>query len=993
MDGGVDYLLVETAQDTRNVKAALAGIRRLFKETGRELPVAVSGTIEPMGTMLAGQDAESFVISLEHLDLLYIGLNCATGPDLMTDHIRAMAELARVPVACVPNAGLPDQDGRYVETPQMMAAVLDRFIREGWVNLIGGCCGTTVAHIEAFVQLAKGRPPRQIPRRSGTFVSGLESLEISDEKRPVLVGERTNVIGSRKFRELIASGKYEEASEIARRQVKNGAQIIDICLANPDRDELADMEAFLSHVVRKVKVPLMIDSTDPKVFERALTYSQGKAILNSINLEEGEERFRQVVPLAKEYGAALVVGCIDEQGMAVSRERKLEVARRAYRLLVETYGVPPQDIIFDPLVFPCATGDQQYLGSARETIEAIRLLKQEFPQCKTILGISNVSFGLPPAGREVVNSVFLYHCTQAGLDLAIVNTEKLERYAQIPDEEKALAEAVLFETSEEAIARFAEHFRGAASRAKPPREELSLDQRLANYIIEGSKDGLIEDLELKLKEAEPLEIINGPLMAGMDEVGRLFNQNQLIVAEVLQSAEAMKAAVAYLEQFMEKDQTAKRGKVILATVKGDVHDIGKNLVEIVLANNGYEVINLGIKVPPAELIQAIREHQPDIVGLSGLLVKSAEQMVITAQELTAAGVTPPMLVGGAALTNGFTRRKIAPAYGGLVAYAKDAMEGLELANQIMNPQRRKELVQKLEAQDRELAAAGAREKGTGPVPARRSALIPVLDQVPEAPDYRRHVLHHVNLDEIWAYINPAMLYTRHLGLRGGRAEALIAAGDEKALRLKALVDELKEECRRGGMEARAVWQFFPAYSQGNTLYLLDERRERVVGQFTFPRQPRPDGLCLADYVNPRGQGAPDNVCLFALTAGKGIRERYQRYKDAGEFLKSHAIQALALETAEAMAEWLHSKIRGWWGFPDDPGMTMRDRFQARYRGRRYSFGYPACPDLEQQAELFRLLRPEEIGLELTDGYMMEPEASVTAVVFHHPACEYFDASK
>lgn len=997
VDGGVDYLLIETAQDTRNVKAALIGIERCFEHLGKRVPVAVSGTIEPMGTMLAGQDAEALVVSLDHADLLYIGLNCATGPQFMADHIRAIHELARVPVACVPNAGLPDEEGRYLETPQMMADALGRFIDAGWLNLIGGCCGTTAAHIETFVQLAEGKRPRTPAERRSLYVSGIEALEVSDEKRPIIVGERTNVIGSRLFRELIAGEKYEEAAEIARRQVRGGAQIIDICLANPDRDELRDMETFLSYVIHKVKVPLMIDSTDPRVIERALTYCQGKAIINSINLEEGEERFRQVVPLARRYGAALVVGCIDEdkqQGMALTRQRKLEIARRSYDLLVNKYGVPPTDIIFDPLVFPCATGDRQYLGSARETIEGIRLIKEALPQCKTILGISNVSFGLPPAGREVLNSVFLYHCTQAGLDMAIVNSEKLERYAAIPEEEKALAEALLFETSDEAIARFVEHFRGASRRAeKGPQKELSLDERLANYIIEGSKDGLFEDLELKLKEASPLEIINGPLMKGMDEVGRLFNANELIVAEVLQSAEAMKAAVAYLEPYMDKAESATRGKVILATVKGDVHDIGKNLVEIVLANNGYEVINLGIKVPPSELIKAIREHQPDIVGLSGLLVKSAEQMVVTAEELTAAGTCPPMLVGGAALSNGFTRRRIAPAYGNMVAYAVDAMKGLELANQIMDPTRREELIQRLEEETRELARKERAPKEAVAVSTSRSSAVPILDEVPEPPDFDRHVLRRINLDEVWAFINPAMLYSRHLGLRGGRAETLLAQGDPKAMKLKKLIDELKAVCRDGAMEVHAVWQFFPAYSQGNTLFILDPKSREVRASFEFPRQPGADGLCLADYANPLGAGAADNVCLFAVTAGKGIRELYQRYKDEGEFLKSHAIQALALETAEACAEWLHSKIRGWWGFPDDPGMTMKERFQARYRGRRYSFGYPACPDLGLQKPLFELLWPEEIGIQLTEEMMMDPEASVTALVFHHPACEYFDAGK
>jgi len=999
VDGGADYLLIETAQDTRNIKAALIAIGRLEEERKSKIAVAVSGTIEAMGTMLAGQTAEALVTSLEHADLLYLGLNCATGPEFMADHIRVIAESASVPVACVPNAGLPDDEGRYVETPEMMARVLARFIERGWVNLIGGCCGTTPAHIEVFARLAEGRAPRVPVRRRGTFVSGIENLEIEETNRPVIVGERTNVIGSRKFRELIAQEKYDEASEIARAQVKGGAQIVDICLANPDRDESRDMEAFLDHVIKKVKVPLMIDSTDPAVIERALTYCQGKAIINSINLEDGEERFERVVPLARKFGAAFVVGTIDEdkkQGMAVTRERKLEIAKRSYDLLVNKYGVPPSDIIFDPLTFPCATGDAQYIGSAVETIEGIRLIKQAMPETKTILGISNVSFGLPPAGREVLNSVFLYHCTQAGLDMAIVNSEKLERYASIPDEEKRLAERLLFDTSEESIAAFVEHFRGQESRLGKKKSDLSLDERLAQYIIEGTRDGLIEDLAEKLKEASPMEIINGPLMAGMDEVGRLFNNNELIVAEVLQSAEAMKAAVAYLEQFMDKADVASRGKVLLATVKGDVHDIGKNLVDIVLSNNGYEVINLGIKVPPSDLIQAIREYKPDIVGLSGLLVKSAQQMVVTAEELTAAGTCPPMLVGGAALSNSFTRRKIAPAYANLVAYADDAMKGLELANQIMDPQKRAELEARLKEESAALGALGDRSREAFEPGEVRSASVPILERVPNPPDFDRHVLRHINLDEVWAYINPAMLYSRHLGLRGGRAEALLAEGDPKAMMLKELIDELKEVCRAGAMEVHAVWRFFPAYSEGNTLFLADPETGDVLAQLTFPRQPKPDGLCLADFANPKGVaplGGVDNVCLFAVTAGKGIRELYESYKAKGEFLKSHAIQALAIETAEGCAEWLHSKIRGWWGFPDDPDMTMKERFQARYRGRRYSFGYPACPDLSMQRVLFDLIRPEEIGIELTEEFMMEPEASVSALVFHHPACEYFSVGK
>src|SRR5262245_28502272 len=591
--GGVDMLILETTQDTLNLKAGLIGIAETFQKLGTSVPVIASGTIETMGTMLAGQGVEALYVSLAHQDLLAIGLNCATGPDFMTDHIRTLAQLSRFPVLCMPNAGLPDEEGHYNETPEMIAAKLERFVDQGWVNLIGGCCGTTPAHTSLLAQMLIGKKPRLMQASRRSAVAGLEPLVIEEDKRPVLVGERTNVIGSRKFKELIISGAFEEGAEIGRRKVRGGAQVVDICLADPDRDEMADMTKFLDILVRKVKVPLMIDSTDARVIEEALKRSQGKAIINSINLEDGEERFEKVVPLLKRYGAAVVVGCIDEdkqQGMAVSRERKRAIAERAHALLTGKYGLPARDLIFDPLVFPVGTGDQNYVGSAVETIEGVRLIKQRFPEARTILGISNVSFGLPPAGREVLNAVFLYHCTKAGLDYAIVNTERLERYPSIPQEERRLAEDLIFQRGADPVAAFAAHFRGR-TKALPAKSTLPLDERLARYIVEGSRDGLVDDLEEKRRDTAPLDIINGPLMRGMDEVGRLFNDNQLIVAEVLQSAEAMKAAVAHLEPFMEKAESATRGTFVLATVKGDVHDIGKNLVEIILANNGYRVIN------------------------------------------------------------------------------------------------------------------------------------------------------------------------------------------------------------------------------------------------------------------------------------------------------------------------------------------------------------------------------------------------------------------
>jgi 5-methyltetrahydrofolate--homocysteine methyltransferase len=826
----------------------------------------------------------------------------------------------------------------------------------------------------------------------------VDYLEVKEDERPVIVGERTNVIGSKKFKELIVAGKYDDASEVARAQVKRGAQIIDICLANPDREELDDMRRFLDVVVKKVRVPLMIDSTDERVIAMSLTYCQGKAIINSVNLEDGEERFEKVVPLARQFGAALVVGCIDEIGMAVTSQRKLEVAERSFELLTKKYGMKAEDLYFDPLVFPCASGDAQYTGSGVETIEGVRLIKQRFPQCKTVLGISNVSFGLPTAGREVLNSVFLYHCVQAGLDMALVNSEKLERYPSLPQEERTLSEDLLYNRGKDPVTPFAAHFRERKPQ-KAATSTLPLEERLQRYITEGTRDGLFADLDLALEKYAPLDIINGPLMKGMDEVGRLFAANELIVAEVLQSAESMKAAVTHLEPRMSKAQAASRGKIVLATVKGDVHDIGKNLVEIILANNGFQVVNLGIKVPPEQLVKAVKEHQPDMIGLSGLLVKSAHQMVSTAEDLKRAGVNLPILVGGAALSRNFVDRQIAPAYQGTVAYAQDAMSGLELAKQIVDPSAHAKLKEDMATRRLKLAQdVKERPKSTAPVVVTRSKEVRVLDQVPPVPGYERHVLSNTPLDHIWKFINPVMLYGRHLGLRtsarvlGTPAEAELAKTEEgrKALELKEAVEGIKTFLRGGVMQARAVFQFFKAGSEGNRVLLFDGLTGEQKAAFEFPRQEKDEGLCLADYVLPlEGKAPRDNLCMFVTTAGKGIREASEEFKAKGEFLKMHAVQALALETAEGYAELLHTQIRNMWGFPDKPDITMLERFRAEYGGKRYSFGYPACPRLEDQSLLFSALRPEDIGVQLTDGCMMEPEASVSAVVFHHPQAHYF----
>lgn len=1016
-DGGADYFLIETSNDTRNVKAALLGIDKLHAEKNQTLPIAVSATIESTGTMLAGQSVEALTAAVMHRDLLYLGLNCATGPEFMTDHIRSLAQLSPFPIACVPNAGLPDEDGHYLETPDMVSKTISHFTEKGWINFVGGCCGTHAGHITSLVNAVKNKTPRQANLPSRSLLSGVDHLELTDDLRPIIVGERTNVIGSRKFKDLIKAGKFDDAAEVARAQVKSGAHIIDVCLADSESDEIANMEAFLTQLVKKIRVPLMIDSTDHEVIARALTYSQGKAVINSINLEDGEERFEEVVPLARKFGAALVVGTIDEdpiQGMGVSRERKLEIATRSHQLLTEKYGVKEEDIYFDPLVFPCGTGDEQYRASAPETIEGIRLIKAKFPKAKTVLGISNVSFGLPASGREVLNSVFLYHCTQAGLDMAIVNSEKLERFATLDPIDVKLSEDLLFNRHDKALQDFTDRFRDRKGKAKKDRTGLPLDERLASNIIEGTKEGLEEDLQIALQTRQPLEIINGPLMKGMDEVGKLFNANKLIVAEVLQSAEAMKAAVSFLEPHMEKSASTSRGKVLLATVKGDVHDIGKNLVDIILSNNGFEVINLGIKIPPEKLIQAVKDHDPDIIGLSGLLVKSAHQMVTTAEDLHRAGITLPIMVGGAALSRGFTEKRILAAYnGGPVFYAQDAMTGLDLTSKIRDEVHYAKLLTGLD-ETRVRTAAQALEPKLQPVQDSLSDLRHSAEAIeqrlkkfraqptPKPPDLDRHVQRQIPLEQIWKFINPLMLYTRHLGVKAKASRLFDQMGKDPlimkklreeeltALEIYEKVEEVKAQyLKTNVLNPRAVYRFFPAASQEDSLLIFqDEKRSEVAHKFDFLRQSKGEGLCLADYTQPVG-GPVDHIAMFVTSVGENIRGVSQELKDKGDYLKSHILQALAIETAEAYAEYLHSFIRNTWGIPDGPSTTMMDRFKANYHGKRYSFGYPACPRIEDQAGLFELLHPQDIGVDLTEGFMMDPEASVSAIVFHHPDAKYF----
>lgn len=967
IEGGVDYLLFETSPDTLNVKAALLGMEKAVAESGKDIPVALSITIEQTGTMLAGHTVGALVSAVENHDLLYIGLNCALGPDQMEKYAIQMSQASPFASACVPNAGMPNADGSYSQTPDVFSATVKGFIDKQLVNIVGGCCGTSPDHIKLIAEFAKTGIPRVPTVKKSSLLSGITVLDVDQQPRPIIVGERTNVIGSRMFKNMIIEEKFDEASDLGRKQVRAGAQIIDVCLANPDRDEKADMERFMDFLVKKIKVPIMIDTTDPEVLEAALKYCQGKAIINSINLENGLERFEQIVPLAKKYGAALVVGCIDEDpehGMAVSRERKLEVAKRSHEILTKDYGIADEDIYFDALVFPLATGDENYKSSAVETIEGIRLIKNQFPRCKTALGLSNVSFGLPPAGREVLNAVFLHLNVEAGMDLAIANAARTLSIEEVSEQHRKMAEDMIFQRGDDPISAFAAEFRDKKLTKKVDTTNMSLPERLANYIIEGSKDGLATDLDeaVKANNQAPIDVINGPLMKGMGVVGKKFNNNELIVAEVLQSAEAMRASVNHLEQYMDSADSAKKGKIMLATVKGDVHDIGKNLVDIILSNNGYEVVNIGIKCVSEHIIQECRKHNPDVLGLSGLLVKSAHQMVATAKDLTEAGITIPIVVGGAALSQQFVTEKIAPAYGGKVYYAKDAMFGLELSNRIV-------LGDMADSQpETEQQAQGvqpAAETESEPMDTPEITLMPSL--VPAVNDFGVHNIPDVSIDTLFAGINKQTVLERYLGFAN-----MPEGKGEKIKQIKDVLDAMLERIKREKLlKPEGVVRFMQADTTDDTLNLYAPDGTKASFGFSAVE----NGLCMTDFVLPQGVGT-DCVALFAVSTGAGIEELTAEFNAKGEYLNGHILQAVAVEAVEALADQVQLYINSQW--------------KIDHRSTRVSIGYEGCPGLEAHKGLFDLLEVEKrTSITLTESFMMKPQASVSAMVFHHPQSELF----
>ncbi len=1000
LEGNVDLILFETIQDTRNLKAAYLGLQKAMDKY-YHVPLMLSFTIESTGTTLAGQTADAFYYAVHHMKPLSIGLNCATGPEFMTQFLKKLDNISDTYISVYPNAGLPDEEGKYEETPETLAAKIETFFKNGYLNIVGGCCGTTPEHILRIKEKSVNYSPRVVdPEKNENALSGLITL-VKPENRPIYVGERTNVIGSRIFKNLIVAEKFDEATEIARLQIKGDADVIDVCLANPDRDELSDMKHFLEKVSKFAKVPIMLDSTDINVIEEGLTYLQGKGIINSINLEDGEEKFEKMARLIKKFGAAVVVGLIDEEGMAVSLEKKLRVARRSYDLLTKKYDIDERDIIFDTLVFPVATGDQKYIGSATSTIEAIKEIKKEMPNVKTILGVSNVSFGLPIAGREVLNSYYMEKAYEAGLDFAIVNTEKLIPLNEISQKEIELSHKLLFETSDETVANFVSLYREKKIiEKKVDIASMTPEEQVANLVVEGSKKDLHHILDILLKKYQPLDIINGPLMTGMDEVGRLFNNNDLIVAEVLQSAEVMKASVSYLENFMEKSETSTKGTVIMATVKGDVHDIGKNLVGIIIGNNGYNVIDLGINTPAEKIREAIIEHKADFVGLSGLLVKSAAEMVNTVAVIRDAGIDIPIFVGGAALTEKFTINKIEPSYrNNIVIYSKDAMTALADLNKMIDPEKFEEFKKYLQSRRNMLLVtdekALERLEVRETISAKKDAdgtfdfskvILPEynFERIYKPSTLNRQIITNIDSKDVFKYINLQMLIGKHLGMKWVVSN-LLENKDPKVIKI---YNEIIDIINHGDeyFDIKAIYKYFPARRNGEVIEIFSDSLSEVIETFSFPRQKWGKYLSLNDYVP---SDKIDYIGMFVVSAGEKSRLISNKLISNGEFYRGHLVNSLGLELAESTAEYIHHIMREDVGIVDG-NLNQEDILKAKYQGKRYSFGYPACPDLSDQKKLFNLLKPETYGIRLTDGYMMYPEASVSAMVFSQPFTKYFN---
>ena len=1009
--GGADLLVVETVQDLLQAKAAIIACRRAMAEAGRELPVQVQVTIETTGRMLMGSEIGAALTALDALRPDVIGLNCATGPAEMGEHLRYLSAHSRVPVSCLPNAGLPSVvDGKmhYDLTPEQLADHHRRFAAELGVSVVGGCCGTSPAHLRAVVEALSGTTPA---RRDPAWEPGCASLYTHvpyDQEPSVLnIGERTNANGSKRFKEAMLAKDWDTCATMAKEAVRAGSHVLDVCVDYTGEDGVADMTEIASRFSTQATLPIVLDSTEAPVIERGLQHIAGKPIINSVNLEEGDAkgtRLDSFLSLAREYGAAVVCTCIDTEGQARTAEWKLRAAKAIYELAVGRYGLLPEDLFFDALALPVSTGMEEGRRDGVETIEGIKLIKASLPGVHTVLGISNVSFGLSPAARQALNSVFLHECQQAGLDAAIVNSARIVPLDRLPEEAVKVCLDLVYDrrdasTGYDPLAELLRLFEGAVSEAleKEDRSDWPLDRRLEQRVVDGSRDGLEAELDEALGLGSPaLDIVNGPLMAGMKTVGELFGSGRMQLPFVLQSAEVMKAAVAYLEPHMSKSEDRGRGKVVLATVKGDVHDIGKNLVDIILTNNGYEVYNLGTKVAISEMVSKAEEVGADVIGMSGLLVKSTLIMRDNLLELNDRGLDRyPVMLGGAALTRTYVERDLRAEYKGRLFYGKDAFEGLRTMDRLM------ELIHSGE----EDPDFGRTLGGRAGVPSRRGAEAPAVrdgadrpsrapsvatdNTVPEPPFVGTRVERGIPLAEIARYLNETSLFRNQWGYRPLAGEA----DPEFKTRVRAVLREQLEAARRSDiLRPAVVYGYFPANSDGDDLVIwADKGRSAELTRFNFPRQDESPWLCVADFFRPLSSGELDYAAFHIVSMGEAASQETARLFKSdryGDYLHLHG---LSVEMAEALAEYWHWRIRDEWGFAAEDGPALQGLFRQQYRGGRYSWGYPACPELEDNARCAQLLGADRIGVECSEqtSWQFHPEQTTAAIICHHPQAKYF----
>jgi 5-methyltetrahydrofolate--homocysteine methyltransferase len=992
--GGADLIIIETAQDILEVKAAIFGAREAFKQSGRTLPIQASVSLLPQGgKMLLGTDIAAVLATLTALEVDVIGLNCSTGPEDMRDAIRYLGEHSPLPVHCIPNAGLPLQgpDGETIfpETPEQISTILGEFVERHNVGIVGGCCGTTPDHIRAIAERVAGRVPAERPAAGPRLVSSMmTATDLAQEPSPTLVGERVNSQGSRRAKELLLADDYDGLVQVAEDQVNGGAHVLDVCVALTERgDEAEQMREVVKRISLTQPAPIQVDSTEPEVIEAALEQIPGRAIVNSINLEAGRDKADRVVPLARAHGAALIALTIDEVGMAKTAERKVEVAKRIRDLACDEHGLDPELLIFDALTFTLTTGDDEWKPSAAETIEGIRRIKAELPGVKTSLGVSNVSFGVGQPARAVLNSVFLHHCVDAGLDLAMVNPNHITPYPEIPESERELADDLVFNRREDALERFIGHFESkgeeAVDEAEDPTEGMEPEEALHWHILRRRKEGVEDWIDRSVEKIGAVPTLNQVLLPAMKEVGDKFGSGELILPFVLQSAEVMKRAVAQLENYLDRVEGHSKGKVVIATVFGDVHDIGKSLVNTILTNNGYTVIDLGKQVPVDTIINAAVEHEADAIGLSALLVSTSKQMPLCIGELHQRGLEFPVLIGGAAINRDFGRRVLYPqgkdsdeVYDPGVFYCKDAFAGLDTMDSLVDEAARESLVAKFRDEARELRERPEVVDDSPPVtdasvrsPARTDA------PVPEPPFWGAREI-EIDLDDVYPYLDRHVLFKLHWGGRGRKGEAWrrIVEGHDGEEGFAPKLERMWRE--QDYLRPRARLGYFPANADGNELVVFDpDDPERELERLVFPRQPKHDRICLADFFKPLGQGR-DVVALQGVTVGPEVTEVINRLEKEGEFAEQLFVHGLGVQAAEGLAEWLHSDVRR--GLGIDPG-----------QGRRYSWGYPACPEQSEHEKVWRLLGLEEIGMTLSHGHAVEPEQSTVAIIAHHPQAVYF----